>query len=272
MDYQMNQNQQKKKRRPRSAAGERNYLCGCGKVKPLHNPIVLHLWNISFYNKYNPKAYLSYPALYTHVKNKHNGIFPIGSNAKRKIPRNMEENDDSFIIDVKRLMDEFEKFIASLPDAVQSSKVENMSSKSDGYIESLIDPSFPDYDKDIKPLLDSLKWAKSFVVSSTELNISMDDLTIYQVFAIFLASIYKVNPNKFCSNSFFKEYTILFAMLVKALNDKGEMFLDKEEKVMESINTQNNLFCESTKVHISAEILNLFIAELFPKYLRELEK
>ena len=52
-----------KKRRPRSAAGERNYLCGCGK------------------------AYLSYPALYTHVKNKHTGVFPIGSNAKRKIPK-----------------------------------------------------------------------------------------------------------------------------------------------------------------------------------------
>ena len=42
----------KKRRRPRSAAGARNYLCGCGK------------------------AYLSYPALYTHVKNKHTGIFP----------------------------------------------------------------------------------------------------------------------------------------------------------------------------------------------------
>ena len=42
----------KKWRRPRSAAGARNYLCGCGK------------------------AYLSYPALYTHVKNKHTGIFP----------------------------------------------------------------------------------------------------------------------------------------------------------------------------------------------------
>jgi hypothetical protein len=45
-------NREKKKRRPRSAAGSRNYLCGCGK------------------------AYLSYPALYTHVKNKHTGIFP----------------------------------------------------------------------------------------------------------------------------------------------------------------------------------------------------
>ncbi len=51
---QSNQNQErsKKRRRPRSAAGARNYLCGCGK------------------------AYLSYPALYTHVKNKHTGIFP----------------------------------------------------------------------------------------------------------------------------------------------------------------------------------------------------
>lgn len=53
----------KRKRRPRSSAGERNYFCGCGK------------------------AYLSYPALYTHVKNKHDGVFPIGSNAKRKIPK-----------------------------------------------------------------------------------------------------------------------------------------------------------------------------------------
>lgn len=40
------------------------------------------------------KAYLSYPALYTHVKNKHDGIFPIGSNAKRWIPKNIDENYD----------------------------------------------------------------------------------------------------------------------------------------------------------------------------------
>jgi hypothetical protein len=54
MSSQSNQQQErsKKRRRPRSAAGARNYLCGCGK------------------------AYLSYPALYTHVKNKHTGIFP----------------------------------------------------------------------------------------------------------------------------------------------------------------------------------------------------
>lgn len=50
----------KKNRKPRISSGERNYLCGCNK------------------------AYLSYPALYTHVKNKHGGMFPLGSNSKIK--------------------------------------------------------------------------------------------------------------------------------------------------------------------------------------------
>lgn len=64
---------------------------------------------------------------------------------------------------------------------------------------------------------------------------------------------------------------MLFCMLVRALNKKGQMFLDKNEKVKSSSDDQN-LFCLSKKIHISAEILNLFIAELFPKYLRHLEK
>lgn len=62
-------------------------------------------------------------------------------------------------------------------------------------------------------------------------------------------------------------------MLIRALNEKGQMFLDKDEKLKaDSSPEMDNLFCASKKVPISAEILNLFIAELFPKYLRELEK
>ena len=49
------------------------------------------------------------------------------------------------------------------------------------------------------------------------------------------------------------------------------MFLDKDEKIKSNVD-ENQLFCMSKKIHISAEILNLFIAELFPKYLRQLEK
>lgn len=77
-----------KKRRPRSSAGERNYFCGCGK------------------------AYLSYPALYTHVKNKHDGTFPIGSNAKRKIPRQADdESEQLFVKDVNTFYNDLKEFI-----------------------------------------------------------------------------------------------------------------------------------------------------------------
>src|SRR5690349_6474294 len=44
-----------KKRRGKGEAGEGNYVCGCGK------------------------AYLSYPALYTHIKTKHDGVTPLGT-------------------------------------------------------------------------------------------------------------------------------------------------------------------------------------------------
>ncbi len=45
----------RKRKSKQEAINERNYLCGCGKT------------------------YLSYPALYTHIKNKHNKIAPEGT-------------------------------------------------------------------------------------------------------------------------------------------------------------------------------------------------
>lgn len=50
----------KKNRRNKLPEQNRNFFCGCGK------------------------AYLSYPALYTHVKLKHQGIFPLGSSSKNQ--------------------------------------------------------------------------------------------------------------------------------------------------------------------------------------------
>lgn len=44
-----------KRRRTRNDDTNRNFICGCGK------------------------SYLSYPALYTHLKQKHEGIQPIGT-------------------------------------------------------------------------------------------------------------------------------------------------------------------------------------------------
>lgn len=51
----LSQNQRPPPRRIRNSTGERDYICGCSK------------------------AYLSYAAIYTHVRNKHGGIFPRGT-------------------------------------------------------------------------------------------------------------------------------------------------------------------------------------------------
>lgn len=59
---QEDEEEQKKKRERRSKDDnyERNYICGCGK------------------------SYLSYAALYTHAKTKHNGVFPEGTTTLHK--------------------------------------------------------------------------------------------------------------------------------------------------------------------------------------------
>ena len=130
--------------------------------------------------------------MYTHVKNKHDGIFPIGSNAKRKIPRNMEENDDSFIIDVAKLIEEFEKFLKSLSGAYDNLMEEKEETPNDKDIESYFQPGFPNYEEDIKPFVDALKWVKSNNWQSADFLNQKDNLTIYQVLSFFLLSIYKV--------------------------------------------------------------------------------
>jgi hypothetical protein len=130
--------------------------------------------------------------LYTHVKNKHDGIFPIGSNAKRKIPRNMEENDDSFIIDSTKLMEEFEKFLKSLSGAYDNLIKEKNENLSDEDIKLLFQSTFPNYETDIKPFVEALKWVRMNDWDSPSFMNGKDDLNIYQVLSLFLLKIYKV--------------------------------------------------------------------------------
>lgn len=54
------ENRPKRERRLKEDTDDRNYICGCGK------------------------SYLSYAALYTHAKTKHQGIFPEGTTNLQK--------------------------------------------------------------------------------------------------------------------------------------------------------------------------------------------
>ena len=229
----------KKKRRPRSAAGERNYLCGCGK------------------------AYLSYPALYTHVKNKHDGIFPIGSNAKRKIPKNGDEDADHlFTPNIDKFYDEFADFVIQIPGA--ASKARNQMNKDD--VERFFNFKLEGEEKELYALKTALKSVIFLEADKDKFNMQKDSMTIYQIFADYLLSVYP-----FCSEKFFRDYLLLIVMINKSLNEKGEMFVDKGEKRKPSLKPEDSKkhFCEGMYIHVASEILNLFIAELFPALLKK---
>ena len=70
MDKSMKKIVRKRRRKKNEEISKRNYYCGCGK------------------------DYLSYPALYTHFKNKHKGKIPAGSilNLKQKNKVNFKLN------------------------------------------------------------------------------------------------------------------------------------------------------------------------------------
>jgi hypothetical protein len=229
----------KKKRRPRSAAGERNYLCGCGK------------------------AYLSYPALYTHVKNKHDGIFPIGSNAKRKIPKNCDEDSDNiFTPNIDKFYEDFAEFVSQIVDAGSKGKASMSKEDIDRFFNFRVEGE----EKEFVMLKSAMK-AIIYLESDKEKFDSLKEtMNIYQILAFYLISIYP-----YCSEKFFKEYLLLIVMIIKSLNEKGEMFVEKGEKRKPSIKTDDSKkqFCEGVNIHVASEILNLFIAELFPNLLRK---
>lgn len=226
----------KKKRRPRSAAGERNYMCGCGK------------------------AYLSYPALYTHVKNKHDGIFPIGSNAKRKIPKNVEEDcDHLFVPNLNRFFTDFEDFVGQIDNAASDDK--KFMTEFD--IDRLFEPLDTSSDKEAQLFKAAIKSALQLGPDPNKFEKIKDSVTINQILGYYLVCIFS-----YCNFEFFKEYFCLVFMIVKALNDKGDMFIDKTEKIKQPIKKDDKLFTDTTDVYVTTEILNLFIAELFPNYLK----
>ena len=107
----------------------------------------------------------------------------------------MEENDDSFIIDSKKLMEEFEKFLKSLSGAYDHLVSEKNEKISDQDINLLFQSNFPNYETDIKPFVEALKWIRMKDWQSPTFMSNKDDLNIYQVLSLFLLKIYKVGSN-----------------------------------------------------------------------------
>ena len=209
------------------------------------------------------KAYLSYPALYTHVKNKHDGVFPIGSYAKRKIPKLYEEETENvFVPNIDKFFIEFHEFVSQVPNA----EGKNRPPLTKELLDKMISFSTPSIEQEVNGLKNVFKFLSTFESDKEKFMSMKHNMSIYQILGFYLQSIHK-----YCSESFFKEYFLLIVMILKSLNEKRELFSEKEEKkksYMKNEESSQKQFCDGPSIHVASEILNLFIAEIFPSLLK----
>lgn len=156
---------------------ERNYICGC------------------------KKSYLSYPALYTHVKIKHNGVFLVGSIAKRKINNLSKEHTKFFAQDPELFFEEFKQFLTAFPDAKGDQDMNNFIADCDKAARC-----YPNI------IAQEIFLGKIKDKQETDNNISAH-------IAGFLEKVYPC-----CSSSFFRELVILCLMLISSNVNTNENF------------------------------------------------
>ena len=163
---------------------------------------------------------------------------------------------------VQKFYEDFAEFVIQIPDASSRTKVSMTKEDIDRFFNFKLEGE----ERECQTLKNAMK-AIIYLESDKEKFDSLKEtMNIYQILAFYLISIYP-----YCSEKFFKEYLLLIIMIIKSLNEKGEMFVEKVDKRKPNIKPDDlkRQFCEGVYVHIVSEILNLFIAELFPTLYRK---
>ena len=219
--------------RKRTSQGDRNFICGCSK------------------------SYLSYPALYTHVKNKHSGTFPIGSNAKRRISNPSDENLMLMVpASVEVFQHEFKELIEQIYNA-SSAEPKKLILES---IKVLFENQTLKTDSNLMNLRNEIKVMIYVHENIEELEKIKESMTIYQTLALYLVTIFP-----YCSDKFYKEYIVLIIMLCHTINTKGNLFLNPECAPKKTTTEGGDVaVCSKVKSKMIPEVMNLFIAEMFP--------
>ena len=166
-----------------------------------------------------------------------------------------------FVPNLEKFFEDFEEFVSQLPEAAAKVRVSMTKDDIDSFFTFRTEPE----EKETPSLNAALK-AMIYLESDREKFDSLkESMNIYQVLAFYLIQIYP-----YCSEKFFREYVLLCVMILKALNEKGDMFIEKGEKRKASLKNEEGKkqFADGNFIHIASEILNLFIAELFPNLLK----
>lgn len=279
-----NQQTIKKKRirRPKDVRVPRNYMCGCSKT------------------------YLSYAALYTHTKTKHNGVFPEGTTTLSRRKQMQSQNDDWKRVRVNSeyqrtydLNKEFQMFMNKIPGALDEKDKRNKN-----LIEFFPCEAFKNVYLSRKLLLTLEQIRKELVESYGPNFIQQIDIIIfeinnsrklncYQAIALFLIYMFR-----FCSRRFYRELVFIMVGYIVAMNEKGwskilentheginqistksvgneKLNVEKDKKQVvvlqdskiNALGNKNEDFCESQLAEVIPLFANFFIVEFFQDYL-----
>ena len=195
----------KRERRSKDDNFQRNYICGCGK------------------------SYLSYAALYTHAKTKHEGVFPEGTTTMHKKKQGRPKKDEWCAMKInsqyQKTYDfnkDFQHYLEMIPGAKEE-KEENQKS----LIESFPSELFISQDVYERILLNIEQMRKDLLESYgnnflTQIDIiifeiaNIKKLTCNEIFALFLIYIFR-----FVTKEFYKEL-VFFVVGYRQMMHIGE--------------------------------------------------
>lgn len=250
-----------RRRKSKNDKEERNFICGCGK------------------------DYFSYPALYTHIKNKHNGIAPEGTEleAQNKTPpliskksdgRGMSSKPDSDIDgeDQDKNSDEEEK---NVEKAVKVFRTEEIRLTEFELLDFLDAKGSCNYDWSFNkvqdksgdgltdhPLLTAIR--RLVYNPSTELK------TVNLVFAKFLLEFSKISRKEFYGMSAF-----IFRTLHECLDLYGYSLLTRLEQGSEKVNLSfkgkinQDVFTDTETTDYIAIVFDFYVKCFLPSYMKD---
>lgn len=257
----------KHKRRKRDDTTNRNYTCGCGK------------------------SYLSYPALYTHLKQKHDGKQPLGtilpSSMRGRKPRPQKDGtqnssimnkDDNKSEDTNSNEDKLDDVLGLLGQ--MSSFLKGTMGKPIKFLmeedENPLDPvkDFPigyfknqqDFSVIYKYLMKLEEDPLCFEVPNDRDN-GLKSLCINKILALFLFKI-----AKFLNQKTFSEIAVFLIIIRKTLNSIGWKLKNSENNNhANNIQNGNNKeeFCENNVGEYILQVANELITTFMPDFLKD---
>lgn len=235
-------------RRPRTDDDIRNYECGCGK------------------------AYLSYPALYTHVKNKHKGVFPDGSLVKKVIKKPEDVFGGQLPAEKKEIYDEvrvYLKYIQDQPDDYEQRQILRRSHLKEcyprNYLTELFDPR-NEFESTFIEMMNEDEMKQLHIdgnYKNKKGESKCDEILVY--FCLDIAAL--LEPD------FISELIIFLAMMRRAYSEYGRRLKSNFEKDASGNNNSKDPidFCQEKDISFLPRMANIFIMELFPSYFGQLK-